>query len=143
MMRPPARAQPFPLRPDEVVSDERLAALDALPVCAQIVTYEAPTPRTFWANRLYLSLMGMTLEELLAQARPLIAVGCPPRRSLSLKLSDTRVYEPQLRARLGTTAHFCEPQPPTLAKGWCIGWQTVEAVSSIQYAIDRFRNLKP
>jgi len=26
---------------------------------------------------------------------------------LSLKLSDTRVYEPQIRARLGTTAHFC------------------------------------
>ena len=24
-----------------------------------------------------------------------------PRRSLSLKLSDTRVYEPQIRARLG------------------------------------------
>ena len=31
-----------------------------------------------------------------------------PRRSLSLKLSDTRVYEPQIRARLGTTAHFCK-----------------------------------
>jgi len=30
-----------------------------------------------------------------------------PRRSLLLKLSDTRVYEPQIRARLGTTAHFC------------------------------------
>jgi len=29
------------------------------------------------------------------------------RRSLSLKLSDTRVYEPHIRARLGTTAHFC------------------------------------
>ena len=29
-----------------------------------------------------------------------------PRRSLSLKLSDTRVYEPRIRARLGTTAHF-------------------------------------
>ena len=29
-----------------------------------------------------------------------------PRRSLSLKLSDTNVYEPQIRARLGTTAHF-------------------------------------
>jgi len=29
-----------------------------------------------------------------------------PRRSLSLNLSDTRVYEPQLRARLSTTAHF-------------------------------------
>jgi len=28
-----------------------------------------------------------------------------PRRSLRLKLSDTRVYEPQTRARLGTTAH--------------------------------------
>jgi len=26
-----------------------------------------------------------------------------PRRSLSLELSDTRVYEPQIRARLGTT----------------------------------------
>ena len=31
-----------------------------------------------------------------------------PRRSLSLKLSDTRVYAPQIRARLGTTTHFCE-----------------------------------
>ena len=29
-----------------------------------------------------------------------------PRRSLSLRLSDTRVYEPQIRARLGTTALF-------------------------------------
>jgi len=29
-----------------------------------------------------------------------------PRRSLSLKLSDTSVYAPQIRARLGTTAHF-------------------------------------
>jgi len=31
-----------------------------------------------------------------------------PRRSLRLKLSDTRVYAPQIRARLGTTAHFCQ-----------------------------------
>jgi len=30
-----------------------------------------------------------------------------PRRSLGLKLSDTSVYAPQIRARLGTTAHFC------------------------------------
>jgi len=30
-----------------------------------------------------------------------------PRRSLSLKLSDTRVYEPQILTRLGTTAQFC------------------------------------
>ena len=28
-----------------------------------------------------------------------------PRRSLSLKLNDTRVYEPQMRTRLGTIAH--------------------------------------
>jgi len=41
-----------------------------------------------------------------------------PRRSVSLKLSDTRVCEPQMRARLGTTAHLCEvvvlnPETPT------------------------------
>ena len=29
-----------------------------------------------------------------------------PRRSLSLKLRDTRVYEPQIRARLGITAKW-------------------------------------
>ena len=29
-----------------------------------------------------------------------------PRGSFSLKLSDTRVYEPPIRARLGTTAYF-------------------------------------
>ena len=31
-----------------------------------------------------------------------------PRRSLSLKLSHTRVYEPQIPARLVTTTHFCD-----------------------------------
>jgi len=31
-----------------------------------------------------------------------------PRRSLSPKLSDARVYAPQTRARLGTTAQFCK-----------------------------------
>ena len=30
-----------------------------------------------------------------------------PRKSLSLKLSDARVYEPQIRARLGTAASGC------------------------------------
>ena len=30
-----------------------------------------------------------------------------PRRAFGLKLSDARVYEPQIRARLVTTAHFC------------------------------------
>jgi len=31
-----------------------------------------------------------------------------PRRSWSLKLSDERVYESQIRARLGTTAHVSQ-----------------------------------
>ena len=31
-----------------------------------------------------------------------------PLRSLRLKLTDTRVYEPQIHARLGTTAFFCK-----------------------------------
>ena len=30
------------------------------------------------------------------------------RRSSNLKLGDTRVYEPQIRALLGTDSHFCE-----------------------------------
>ena len=37
-----------------------------------------------------------------------------PRRSLSLKLSKTRVDEPQIRARLGTTAHLCKVIVPKL-----------------------------
>ena len=35
----------------------------------------------------------------------------------SLGLSDTQVYEPQIRALLGTASHFCElvgPSPPPL-----------------------------
>ena len=37
-----------------------------------------------------------------------------PRSSLSLKLSDTRDYEPQIRARLGATAHCCNVVVPKL-----------------------------
>ena len=40
-----------------------------------------------------------------------------PTRSLSLKLSDTRVYEPQIRARLGTVAevqHCARPPVQTV-----------------------------
>jgi len=33
---------------------------------------------------------------------------------LSLKLSDTRIYEPQIRARLGITAQFCNAGVLTL-----------------------------
>jgi len=31
-----------------------------------------------------------------------------PRRSLSLEVSDTRIYEPYVRSRLGITAPFCQ-----------------------------------
>ena len=37
---------------------------------------------------------------------PQVLLLTDPRRSLRLRLSDTRVYEPQIRAHLGTTAHF-------------------------------------
>jgi len=45
-----------------------------------------------------------------------------PRRSLSLKLSDTRFYAPQIRARLGTTARARIKQ--------CV-WQSFSLASSI------------
>jgi len=38
----------------------------------------------------------------------LLSDGTGPSRSLSLKLSDTTVCKPQIRARLGTTAHLCK-----------------------------------
>ena len=38
-------------------------------------------------------------------------------RSLSLKLSDIRVYEPRIRARLGTTAHFGAGAAPWFPEG--------------------------
>ena len=38
-----------------------------------------------------------------------------PRTSLSIKLSDIRVYEPQVRARLVTKTRFCEVLPCCLA----------------------------
>jgi len=54
--------------------------------------------------------LGIT-EQVAGGDGPVRSKGCftlvpGPRRSLSLKLGDTRVYEPQIRARLGTTA--CE-----------------------------------
>ena len=51
-----------------------------------------------------------------------------PRRSLSLKLSDTRVYEPQTRARLGTTAYFCKRMWSARARR---AWRRVDEKLSI------------
>jgi len=59
-----------------------------------------------------------------------------PRRSLSLKLGDTRVYEPQIRARLGTTANFCEVVVGTMeaahgsrvrSSGFRLGWGLLQS----------------
>jgi len=36
-----------------------------------------------------------------------VALVTGSKRSLIRKLTDTIVYAPQIRARLGTTAHFC------------------------------------
>ena len=46
-----------------------------------------------------------------AMVRPILfctALVTGPGRSLSLELSDTRGYEPQVQARLGTAAKFCK-----------------------------------
>jgi len=51
-----------------------------------------------------------------------------PRRSLSLKLSDTRVYEPQIRARLGTTR---APRRNSWGEQWLHGSADVSAVCCI------------
>jgi len=45
--------------------------------------------------------------------------------------SDTRVYEPQIRARLGTTAHLCRVVVPTL--------RAVVGVLNDQWTIEAFR----
>ena len=37
----------------------------------------------------------------------------------SLELSDTKVYEPQTRALLGTASHFCEVVVLKLRTAWC------------------------
>ena len=43
-----------------------------------------------------------------AAARSLRAPAPVPLSLASLELSDTKFYEPEIRARLGTAAHFCE-----------------------------------
>jgi len=53
------------------------------------------------------------------------------RRSLSLKLSDTRVYAPKIRARLRTTAHFCKVVAHIL--GWMDGLQSDSSNNSFRY----------
>ena len=53
--------------------------------------------------------------------------GIPSSSSVSLsslELSDTKVYEPQIRALLGTAAHFCEVvvlKLRTVPIGWQVG----------------------
>ena len=49
---------------------------------------------------------GTYLTTLAAMLRYFFTLVKGPRRFVSLKLSDATVYEPQIRAHLGTTAHF-------------------------------------
>jgi len=53
-------------------------------------------------------LAGVGSTQTLKDAAVLLFLATGPRRSLRLKLSDTRVYEPYTRARLGNTAHSCK-----------------------------------
>ena len=63
-------------------------------------------------NLLYNCTPNFTTVQLIIQGyNPLLllfTLSTGPGRSLSLKLSDTRVYEHQIRARLGTTAYCCK-----------------------------------
>ena len=61
-----------------------------------------------------------------------------PRWSLSLKLSDTRVYEPRIRARLGTTAHLA---PGAYDSFNAVGQQQV--LSDTMYLLISFRKSTP
>ena len=67
--------------------------------------------KVFNSYRVVSSLLGSGFSELRDRGWPIFffffTLVTGPRRSLSLKLSDTRVYEPQTRARLDTTTHFC------------------------------------
>ena len=67
----------------------------------------------------------------------LLADGTGPRRSLSLKLGDTRVYEPQIRARLGTTSHFCE----VVVLKFAMLPQVVEMAAEKQGVLERLDSL--
>jgi PAS domain-containing protein len=48
------------------IKEDKLAALDVVPLCIKIVSYAQP-PKHIWANRTYLQLAGQTLEAFLAQ----------------------------------------------------------------------------
>ena len=53
-----------------------------------------------------------------------ISSSCASSLLSSLELSGTKVYEPQIRARLGTTAHFCEVVVLKLRPGFrCTTWR--------------------
>jgi hypothetical protein len=52
----------------EPIKEDKLAALDVVPLCIKIVSYAQP-PKHIWANRTYLQLTGQTLEAFRAQVR--------------------------------------------------------------------------
>ncbi len=50
------------------IMEDKLAALDVVPLCIKIVSYAQP-PKHIWANRTYLQLAGQTLGAFRAQVR--------------------------------------------------------------------------
>lgn len=52
----------------DTIEEQKLAALDVVPLCIKIVNYSQP-PRNIWANRTYLQLSSTSLEAFRAQVR--------------------------------------------------------------------------
>ena len=122
---------------EEMMLDENDVTQNLLLIPGEEIFFHSEEPHTssMWevllcgcGNRVH--KLGVTTKRIVAQKRESTAFGtCQvsfffftlvtgPRRSLSLELSDTRVYEPQIRARLVTTTHFyvmvvlqCSPPP--------------------------------
>ena len=61
----------------EPIREEKLAALDVVPLCIKIVSYGQP-PKNIWANRTYLQLTGSSLESFRAQVQFSLLHQCLP-----------------------------------------------------------------
>eukprot|EP00802_Teleaulax_amphioxeia_P001333 Tamp_01335.p1 GENE.Tamp_01335~~Tamp_01335.p1 ORF type:complete len:712 (+),score=206.96 Tamp_01335:78-2213(+) len=51
----------------DVLAQAELTALDCLPTCVALVDYDGPAPKNLWANKAYLTTVGCTLAEFVAQ----------------------------------------------------------------------------
>ena len=93
-------------RPGAHLDEVELAVGDARRVFGHAL--RLPAPRARVANRLrHLRLRLVRPRLLPLQVVLLLYSLTGPRRALSLKLSDTRVYEPEKRTRLGRNRELC------------------------------------